>query len=162
LKGEKNRPSFEVASATIAAYKSAVRRFLATDDGIDKMVRQGFTETYLRSQFARSSPTSWAMAPRNRSTFDALARAAGWDPPDTAWDHVTALRAGFMDAGREIAKRLRAAVALDLSWTEIVDQREIAHLEVEGVGQITLAPILAVADGPVLREAGQLGVMVRT
>lgn len=162
LKGEKSRPSFEVASATVAAYKSAIRRFLGTDEGIAKMVKQGFTETYLRSQFARSSRTSWAMAPRNKSTFEALARAADWEPPDTAWDHVSALRAGFGSAGREIASRLRAAVTLDLSWTEIVDQREIAHLEVEGVGYITLAPILSVADEPVTREVGQLGVMVKT
>jgi hypothetical protein len=161
LDSEASMPSFDEAWATIAAYKSAVRRHLAMDDALRALTRRGLSEAYLRSQFARSAPSSWAMAPRDRDNFELLSAAAGWQPPEDAWRHVQALRSGFTHAGHEIGQRLRAAVADDLSWLEPTDHAQIARLEVADVGQVMLAPILEVIEETAWRKEGELGVVLR-
>lgn len=162
LASDPNRPSFAAAWATVVAYKSAVRKFLGTRTGITSLINKGISEEYVRSQYLRSSENSSAMAPQFEERFKIFAEAAGWTPPPDAWSHVEALRAGFIDAGRVLAQRLRKAVAQDLTWVELVDQQRIAQIEVEGVGQVTLAPILAIESETVLRSENDLGVIVRT
>ncbi len=162
LMSDPHRPSFATAWATVTAYKSAVRKLLGTRAGIAQVIAKGLPEDYIRSQFLRSSEFSSDMAPRFEERFRIFAEAAGWTPPPDAWSHVEALRSGFIDAGRVLAQRLRQAVAQDLSWVELVDQQRIARIDVSGVGQVTLAPIISIGSDTVLRSENDLGVIVRT
>ena len=101
------------------------------------------------------------MAPQTRENFELIAQAAQWGPPADAWAHVKALRAGFMHAGRVIVDLLAEHVAADRSWIDFIDQRELAEVEVDGVGVVTLAPILAVAPDRLPRHVNELGEIIR-
>jgi hypothetical protein len=161
LSEQPDRPSFDEASQTIDAYKSAARRYLARSESIRELGRFGLSEQYVRSQFQRSHPRSPHMAPQTRENFELIAQAAQWGPPADAWAHVKALRAGFMHAGRVIVDLLAEHVAADRSWIDFIDQRELAEVEVDGVGVVTLAPILAVAPDRLPRHVNELGEIIR-
>lgn len=160
LDSQPGRPTFEQASQTIEAYKSAARRYLARSESIQELGKRGLAEPYVRSQFHRSHPQSPAMAPQARQNFEIIAAAAGWEPPPYAWTHVEALRAGFMHAGREIMKLLAEHVAADPTWVDLIDQQEIALITVRGVGEVTLAPILAISPDRALRSVSELAEVV--
>ena len=162
LDGQPDRPTFERASQTIDAYKSAARRYLAHSESIRELGKLGLAEPYVRSQFHRSHPRSPAMAPQARKNFEIIASAAGWEPPLDAWTHVEALRAGFMHAGREIMKLLAEHVAEDRDWVDLIDQQEIAVMTVRGVGAVTLAPILAISPDRAFRSVSELGEVVQS
>ena len=162
LASQPERPDFDDATRTVASYKSAARNYLSRTESIRELVRRGMSEQYARSQFHRSHPRAAAMAPQDRRNFEIIAAGAGWTPPADAWTHIEALRAGYMHAGREITKLLAAAVKADSSWSELIDQRELAEVAVEGVGTVTLAPILAVASARSQRTLYELGEIVST
>lgn len=154
-----DRPTFTDASKTVQAYKSASRRYLARDEAVSELGRVGMTESYVRSQFFRSHPMSPAMAPQQYENFVVIADKAGWTPPDNAWAHIEALRGGYRHAGREIARKLAAAVASDVSWVDAIERRELASIEIAGVGTVTLAPVLNIAPQRSRRSIHSLGEM---
>ena len=98
------------------------------------------------------------MAPKERKNFDAIVGALGIDlDTDLAWQHITALRGGFINAGTRIVDWLKEAIVADQSWLSSIEQRQIAVVEVPDLGRVELAPILNVADDLVKRPVNRMG-----
>lgn len=149
------------AQAMVDGYKKAIRARSGDRGFISELRRKGLKDDYIQQQIARAADRR-TIAPQHVATFSFIATAAGYEPPADAWDKIQALRIGYQYAGRIINERLKDAVTKDVSWLDAIGRREMARVEIEDLGSVTLAPILGVGDDPVERAESELGEVVRT
>jgi hypothetical protein len=156
--GRNRRGSAAAAEATVEVYRKTLRRAWGNEEVIRKLRRAGLEEEYIRSQLIRAwDPT--AMAPKKHANFVTIARAVGLEFGDAEWEQIKLLRGGYISAGTTVRQRLLDAIVNDGSWADIVDQGETASVVVEGLGEVMLAPVVAIAEGVVSRALGELGII---
>lgn len=158
---DQTSPGFtsEAAHNMVDAYKSALRGRQSDRDLVAKLQRVGLLEPYIHQQLARASDRR-TIAPQQLVTFRFIADAVGYQPPDNAWEMITALRNGYRHAGRVINDQLRHAVTTDLSWSDDISRRQIAIIEIKELGVVRLAPILSVNSNIVERSESELGEVI--
>lgn len=149
--------SGETAMKSVNEYRAALRAKRWDDSFVQQLTRIGMNEEYVRGQLLRAWSAT-AMAPKERKNFDAIVDALGIDlNTDLAWQHITALRGGFINAGTRIVDWLKEAIVADQSWLSSIEQRQIAVVEVPDLGRVELAPILNVSDDLVKRPVNRMG-----
>lgn len=146
----------ERAMETVDVYRTALRGKYGSSSFLGSLISKGFEEGYARNQLARAWDPS-AMAPQHFANFEAICKALGLSFGMTEWQHIMALRSGFMSAGRTINEWLKAAIRSDYTWQDTVEQQQTATIKVEGIGMVQLAPVLAVAPDTIRRPITQLG-----
>lgn len=155
----KNKRGFsgEAAMGSVNEYRAALRAKRWDESFVRQLTRVGMTEEYVRAQLIRAWSAT-AMAPKDRKNFDAIVDALSLDlDRDLAWQHITALRGGFIAAGTQIVEWLKDAIVADQSWLPAIEQRQIAIVEVPDLGRVQLAPILAVMEDLVKRPVNRMG-----
>jgi len=141
---------------TVDTYRKALRGKYGSSAFVSSLVAKGLDEAYVRNQLARAWDPS-AMAPQRYENFDRICKTLGLQMGLDEWAHIMALRGGYIAAGVAINGMLKEAIRNDASWQDTVEQQQIATITVGELGEVTLAPILAVAHDPIRRPITQLG-----
>jgi len=144
------------AMETVDTYRKALRAKYANSGFIASLVSKGLDEGYVRNQLARAWDSS-AMAPQRYENFERICSTLGLQFGPDEWTHILALRGGYISAGVEINAMLKNAIRSDHSWQDTVAQQQIATITVGELGEVKLAPVLAVALETIRRPITQLG-----
>jgi hypothetical protein len=144
------------AMETVDTYRKALRAKYANSGFVATLVSKGLDEGYVRNQLARAWDPS-AMAPQRYENFERFCTTLGLQLGPDQWKHILALRGGYIAAGVAINGMLKDAIRSDYSWQDTVEQQQIATITVGELGEVTLAPVLAVAHEPIRRPIMQLG-----
>jgi hypothetical protein len=122
-------------------YKKQLQTKYRNADFINRLVRDGLEEHYVRHQILQSFLPS-KIATQRKENFIKISQALDLKYGDVEWDAIVKIQTAHRQAGHIAVRDLREGVLADESWLETVTEPGIATLNAGAAGEIVLIPVV--------------------
>jgi len=129
-------------------YKNLLKDKFGKSDFINRLVREGLEEHYIKNQIERSFLQT-AIATQSEENFLKISNALGLEYGDIEWTAIVKIQTAHREAGKIAVRELREAVLSNESWLKEVNEPGIATLNAGAAGEIVLIPVLKKLDNKV-------------